>query len=220
MPTYSNPYTKKVIEQQEKVEPQFLTAIDRMQMESPFVCGADNMYKTWGPWELRCTQANGCEFYELYHEAADYAIDFSEVNDMSELLDWVIHMSCKSSDVYGKDFIYFLNLAFQNIFDYSSINIVSPSFGKTPRGTGLKAAKKYYKAINKKRNVSVRTRHKVLERDGFRCQDCGASPAMGAVLEVDHTIPVSKGGTNEMSNLRTLCADCNRGKSDRIVDYS
>ena len=29
-------------------------------------------------------------------------------------------------------------------------------------------------------------------------------------LEVDHVIPVSKGGTDAMSNLRSTCRPCNR----------
>ena len=33
--------------------------------------------------------------------------------------------------------------------------------------------------------------------------------------EVDHIIPVSKGGDNDISNLITSCFDCNRGKRDK-----
>jgi 5-methylcytosine-specific restriction endonuclease McrA len=34
------------------------------------------------------------------------------------------------------------------------------------------------------------------------------------VLEIDHRIPRAKGGSDDPSNLWTLCFDCNRGKSD------
>lgn len=58
-------------------------------------------------------------------------------------------------------------------------------------------------------------RYFILKRDNFTCQLCGRTPADdGVKLEVDHIIPVSKGGKTIESNLRTLCYDCNRGKSD------
>jgi 5-methylcytosine-specific restriction endonuclease McrA len=60
-------------------------------------------------------------------------------------------------------------------------------------------------------------RFAVLERDGFKCCYCGASANDGATLEIDHIIPVAKGGKTELNNLQTLCWDCNHGKSDKIV---
>lgn len=39
------------------------------------------------------------------------------------------------------------------------------------------------------------------------------------MLEVDHIIPISKGGTSDMGNLITACFDCDRGKgSDLVTD--
>jgi len=58
-------------------------------------------------------------------------------------------------------------------------------------------------------------RHKILSRDRYTCQACGAR-APDVELEVDHRIPVSKGGTDEESNLTTLCKECNRGKGARV----
>lgn len=63
--------------------------------------------------------------------------------------------------------------------------------------------------------LSLSKRFTILQRDGSRCKVCGNSAALGAVLEVDHIIPVSDGGTDDMANLQTLCFDCNRGKSNR-----
>ena len=44
---------------------------------------------------------------------------------------------------------------------------------------------------------------------------CGAS-GKTSKLEIDHKVPVASGGTDAMDNLRTLCFDCNRGKSDSV----
>jgi hypothetical protein len=64
--------------------------------------------------------------------------------------------------------------------------------------------------------VKVRPGHRfaILKRDGYRCQLCRRTASEGARLEVDHTIARAKGGTNTPDNLWTLCATCNRGKSD------
>jgi len=48
---------------------------------------------------------------------------------------------------------------------------------------------------------------------------CGR-PSTEVSLEVDHVIPLDSGGTDELSNLATLCKDCNIGKSAfQFADY-
>lgn len=61
-------------------------------------------------------------------------------------------------------------------------------------------------------------RYNVLKRDNFTCQKCGITSKDGAKLEVDHIIPLSKGGKTVMSNLQTLCDRCNSGKSDKTKE--
>jgi 5-methylcytosine-specific restriction endonuclease McrA len=64
------------------------------------------------------------------------------------------------------------------------------------------------------RHLPASVRVSVLHRDGYKCVFCGHSPPE-VKLEVDHKIPFSKGGSNDLSNLQTLCLDCNRGKGAR-----
>ena len=64
--------------------------------------------------------------------------------------------------------------------------------------------------------VSPGLRYEILARDNHACQYCGATVATGAVLEVDHKQPASKGGQSIASNLITACRTCNRGKGDRV----
>jgi hypothetical protein len=64
--------------------------------------------------------------------------------------------------------------------------------------------------------LSKTLRYDILSRDNFTCQCCGAKSIDGAVLEVDHIVPRSKGGSNDPGNLRTLCSNCNGGKSDKL----
>lgn len=67
--------------------------------------------------------------------------------------------------------------------------------------------------------ISKKLRFEIFKRDFFKCQYCGSAPPT-VVLEIDHIIPVSKGGGNQSDNLLTACFDCNRGKSDRSLSVS
>lgn len=66
-------------------------------------------------------------------------------------------------------------------------------------------------------NLSVRTRFEVFKRDRFTCQYCGKTPP-DVLLEVDHIIPRAAGGGDEITNLTTACKECNRGKSDKLLE--
>lgn len=68
--------------------------------------------------------------------------------------------------------------------------------------------------------VTKSTRFEVLRRDGHRCRYCGASPADGAVLHVDHVVPKALGGTDDPGNLVTACEPCNAGKGSSSPDTS
>ena len=46
----------------------------------------------------------------------------------------------------------------------------------------------------------------VRDRDGYRCGNCGSKTN----LHVHHIVPLARGGTNQLSNLRTLCEDCHK----------
>lgn len=61
-------------------------------------------------------------------------------------------------------------------------------------------------------------RFKVLERDGFRCQYCGAGPKEHK-LQVDHILSVFNGGGNNIDNLITSYQPCNIGKHKRMTNY-
>lgn len=58
----------------------------------------------------------------------------------------------------------------------------------------------------------------ILERDGFQCFYCGATPQIDGVrLAVDHVIPVDDGGTDVAGNLVACCENCNSQKSNRVL---
>ncbi len=62
--------------------------------------------------------------------------------------------------------------------------------------------------------VSNKLRFSIYERDGYRCRRCGASD-LDSPLEIDHILPISKGGKSTYDNLQTLCRKCNYEKGNR-----
>ncbi len=65
----------------------------------------------------------------------------------------------------------------------------------------------------RRRSTGKRLRYSILARDMFTCRYCGARADGGAVLVVDHIIPVALGGTDDPENLITACEPCNQGKA-------
>ena len=64
-----------------------------------------------------------------------------------------------------------------------------------------------------RRRIPDPLRAEVLLRDGARCRRCRTA----VNLEIDHIVPVSKGGRTEEANLQTLCRRCNRRKWKKLV---
>jgi len=63
--------------------------------------------------------------------------------------------------------------------------------------------------VSKTPRLSREERYAILERDGFHCVTCGSGgKSSRVILEVDHIIPRSAGGSNHPNNLQTLCVVC------------
>lgn len=67
--------------------------------------------------------------------------------------------------------------------------------------------------------MTKKLREFIKKRDNYTCCNCGNSiyAEPNLLLEIDHIIPVSKGGCTEEKNLQTLCWKCNRSKSDKNI---
>lgn len=70
--------------------------------------------------------------------------------------------------------------------------------------------------------MTKKLRDQIKMRDNFTCCVCGNSTynEPNLLLEIDHIVPVAKGGCTIETNLQTLCWKCNRAKSDKIVELT
>lgn len=67
--------------------------------------------------------------------------------------------------------------------------------------------------------MTARFREFIKARDSHTCKICSISVEREPhlLLEVDHIIPLSKGGQSSEENLQTLCWKCNRSKGAKIL---
>jgi hypothetical protein len=67
--------------------------------------------------------------------------------------------------------------------------------------------------------MTSQLREKIKIRDYHTCKICGISTndEKNLLLEIDHIIPLSKGGITSENNLQTLCWRCNRKKGSKII---
>lgn len=66
--------------------------------------------------------------------------------------------------------------------------------------------------------MTSKLRETIKIRDGFSCCNCNLSieDEPNLLLEIDHIIPLSKGGISTENNLQTLCWRCNRTKGAKL----
>ncbi|MGE2737872.1 HNH endonuclease [Mycolicibacterium vaccae] len=67
--------------------------------------------------------------------------------------------------------------------------------------------------------MTSKLRNSIKKRDNHTCQYCSVSIAAEPhlLLEVDHIVPLSRGGMSTPDNLQTLCWRCNRSKSNKVA---
>lgn len=68
--------------------------------------------------------------------------------------------------------------------------------------------------IHRRKTPTKGRRFDVFKRDGYTCRICRQP---GGELEVDHIVPLAKGGANTMNNLQTVCRACNRSKGTKLM---
>lgn len=66
--------------------------------------------------------------------------------------------------------------------------------------------------------MTSKLRTQIKERDNYTCCQCGNSTHVepNLLLEIDHIIPIARGGLTKEDNLQTLCWKCNRSKGSKL----
>ncbi len=77
--------------------------------------------------------------------------------------------------------------------------------------TNIKKSKINLNSAKYKRNVSNTTKKYIAASQKWNCNDC--TQLLDHCYEVDHKIPLYKGGTNDIQNLQALCRNCHGRKT-------
>lgn len=65
-------------------------------------------------------------------------------------------------------------------------------------------------------NFTVEEFEQLCQSYGNKCLACDDT---AAALEADHIVPLTKGGSDDISNIQPLCGSCNRRKFVNTIDY-
>ena len=77
---------------------------------------------------------------------------------------------------------------------------------------GFECTLREYHSKNQRKLATRGLREKIMKRDNYTCQLCGKYMPDEVGLQVDHIVPVSKGGKSVPSNMQVLCSKCNSAK--------
>lgn len=75
-------------------------------------------------------------------------------------------------------------------------------------------AKRRAQRVNAGGSYTADDVYELLAKQRVKCNLCGTS--IGKQFHRDHIIPLSKGGTNYISNIQLLCPTCNLKKHDKL----
>lgn len=174
---------------------------------------------SWGPWfiapELRLHYTHAQKIYIKFEDLNSLHDVFKHVCLTSSLVYSLEHRFNNSHVPFDAHLSVKLRNAIKDILIFSDIDLE-----KNNTFSGYQAAKNFINGVViSRRCVSPKKRMDVFQKYKFKCAYCGATSSDGISLEVDHIIPISKGGSNELENLQILCRPCNSGKSDRIINF-
>lgn len=173
------------------------------------------------------------DFCIRYLHLYEQMMDDMEIleDDISEYLPAHVRMFALKNKIPYKVCDISYKLA-ENVEPEFSFLYVSPA-GRSERAFDInitpsllsKVESEIYKKLDKKgfsttqrQMMTNDLREAIKKRDNYTCCICGNSVfnEPNLLLEVDHIVPISKGGKTEASNLQTLCWRCNRSKSNKM----
>ncbi len=83
---------------------------------------------------------------------------------------------------------------------------------------GFETTVSAYNSSSQRKLMTKDLREKIAARDNYTCRICGKYMPDGVGLQIDHIVPIKKGGKSVESNLQVLCSKCNASKGSKLYD--
>ncbi len=145
------------------------------------------------------------EFPEVARIAIDLNMDIPRVV-------YGLYLICGWLDTHGKHGK--IDAAFEHALNFVFGAGVTPTLRKVGwlrEYNGVLLISGFTKAHQERKSLGRKVRHAVLA-DG-KCYACGSSEE----LQVDHNIPIARGGSSNIENLVPLCRKCNIAKGTKTL---
>lgn len=193
---------------------------DHFKKIKHFNADDERYYKSLREWEILCKKYPNQYFrpegtINLFDHLPQKKIDLSK----SHFYKWLIKQQ-KRDDPIG-DLARDVKRDKSYPFTTESLRkLESYLFRKKAIDEAIQALNEAYKEFKQKKTrvpISPSLRFDIFRRDNYKCQICGRSIPDGVKLEIDHKVPVKKGGNTDETNLWTLCFECNRGKAAKNI---
>ncbi|MEA5505946.1 HNH endonuclease [Halotia wernerae UHCC 0503] len=92
--------------------------------------------------------------------------------------------------------------------------MTTPTIPNPPTATGVNSVRQHKRLCNsQKRNK----RPHLIAKYGMQCFWCDCKLTT-ETLTIDHYVPLSRGGSNKIKNLRLACFDCNQGRGNALPE--
>ena len=202
------PYKVIEIDITSKRKPNFLDFIDKYLIEFKFKAFLQTM-KSYKQWKAECEKRISTSLLKA-HRRKQYLRCIDEKNmfkfEFYRIKTRYKQVKYKRYPYYVKEYNDTYATSFKTLWERF----------KKLKAINFECTLKDYENTQQRKLMTKELRTKVAIRDNYTCQKCGKHMPDGVGLQIDHIVPVSKGGKSVISNLQVLCSKCNGAKSDKI----
>ncbi len=210
-----NPFALPVIEITLDItgrkKPSYKDCIEQYILDHPNYDIKNAYDKELKDWTTNCERQLGQFILWRNHRQKQYAESKdSAYSKYYEIFHWVfVRQQTRYKQVDYQKYSYVVDNV-EHISEYTLAKMLE--LRENLEKIGFELTTEKYFARDQRRLMTRELREEIMKRDNYTCQKCGKYMPDEVGLEIDHIIPIKKGGKSIRSNLQVLCDNCNSKK--------